>query len=171
MPSRGEGRTFEPRGPGPPAGRGRGHGSGASSASPTAPTAPPMLSTKFSEEPKIFRAFSNDWKKFSAQGERKGSAREKHKGGGREGRGRKAGGGKLQEYLECRFAGIESCRGAGGPSTGMIRNKCSFNWAPPIFVGNQRMEVERRMSSGVLVGEKDSYSGWSGSAGRMSMVL
>ncbi len=43
MPSCGEGRTFEPRGPGPPVGRGRGHGSGASSASPTAPTAPPSL--------------------------------------------------------------------------------------------------------------------------------
>ena len=43
MPSRGEGRTFEPRGPGPPAGRGRGHGSGASSASPTAPPSPPCF--------------------------------------------------------------------------------------------------------------------------------
>jgi hypothetical protein len=28
---------------------------------------------------KIFRAFSNDWKKFSAQGESKGSARGKRK--------------------------------------------------------------------------------------------
>ncbi len=53
---------------------------------------------------KFFRAFSNDWKKFSAQGERKGNARGKRKGGGREGRGRNAGGGKLQEYLECRCA-------------------------------------------------------------------
>ena len=69
MPSRGEGRTFEPRGPGPPAGRGRGHGSGASSASPTAPTAPPSLplnSPKNQILSKILppEKFSNHWKHF-----------------------------------------------------------------------------------------------------------
>ena len=56
MSSHGEGRTFEPRGPEPPAGRGRGHGSGASRASPTAPTAPPKPPTKFPEEPKFFQS-------------------------------------------------------------------------------------------------------------------
>ncbi len=60
MPSRGEGRTFEPRGPGPPAGRGRGHGSGASSASPTAPTAPPCfpLNSPKNQEIHVFSIIS-----------------------------------------------------------------------------------------------------------------
>ena len=58
MPSHGEGRTFEPRGPGPPVGRGRGHGSGASSASPTAPTAHPSLPLNSPKNQK----FSNHWK-------------------------------------------------------------------------------------------------------------
>ena len=85
---------------------------------------------------KIFRAFSNDWKKFSAQGESKGSARGKRKerkGGGREGRGRNAGGGMLQEYLECRCADLDSCQDAGGSPAEMIGNKYSFKRSVTIF--------------------------------------
>ena len=44
---------------------------------------------------KIFRAFSNDWKKFSAQGESKGSARGKRKERkGGDAKNAKAGGGR-----------------------------------------------------------------------------
>ena len=44
---------------------------------------------------KIFRAFSNDWKKFSAQGESKGSARGKRKERkGVDAKNAKAGGGR-----------------------------------------------------------------------------
>ena len=53
-----EGRTFEPRGPGPPAGRGRGKGSGASGASPP-PVSAPWGCTKIHEEPKNQGLFGN----------------------------------------------------------------------------------------------------------------
>ena len=128
MPSRGEGRTFEPRGPGPPAGRGRGHGSGASSASPTAPTAPPSLPLNSPKNQKIFQwlekqaEFSNDWKNFSpvfqrlekifAGGKREDFQPQRTQKGreeGREGCGRDA---NIENH-ENRFADMERREGCG----------------------------------------------------------
>ena len=59
--------------------------------------------------------------------------RKEHKGGGREGRGRNAGGGMLQEYLECRCADLDSCRDAGGSQAEMIGNRCSFKEPVPLI--------------------------------------
>ena len=82
MPSHGEGRTFAPRGPGPPVGRGRGHGSGASSASPTAPTAHPSLPLTSPKNQNFFnhwknrQKFSNHWKNIFQSLENRPSADE-----------------------------------------------------------------------------------------------
>jgi hypothetical protein len=64
---------------------------------------------------KIFHAFSNDWKKFSREENRKDFSHKGHKGhkaGGKKS-GRNAGGGKLQEHHAPRFAEIERRAGSG----------------------------------------------------------
>jgi hypothetical protein len=105
---------------------------------------------------KIFRRFSNDWKKLSAQGGRKGSARGKRIGGKWEGRGRGTGGGKLQEWLEGRCADLNGLEG-GGSYIERIENRCvdrnggwDARWL--IFVGpNSKHAVARRRKADALL--------------------